>query len=117
MKIGWKGKTSVVEPNRTFVLVYNWKMNKADGISRFDKAFLGKEIAGNLRSMSALSSGDKAGPLSRYSLKNRIYLGPTSTDHELAFLMVNQALVTKGDFVLDPFVGSGSILVAASHFG
>jgi len=26
---------------------------------------------------------------SRYSLKKRPYLGPTSTDHELAFLMAN----------------------------
>ncbi len=26
---------------------------------------------------------------SKYSLKLRPYLGPTSTDHELAFLMVN----------------------------
>ena len=25
----------------------------------------------------------------RYNLKKRPYLGPTSTDHELAFLMVN----------------------------
>jgi tRNA (guanine10-N2)-methyltransferase len=28
---------------------------------------------------------------SKYMLKNRPYLGPTSTDHELAFLMANQA--------------------------
>jgi tRNA (guanine10-N2)-methyltransferase len=28
---------------------------------------------------------------SRYNLKKRPYLGPTSTDHELAFLMANQA--------------------------
>jgi len=27
----------------------------------------------------------------RYNLKLRPYLGPTSTDHELALLMVNQA--------------------------
>jgi tRNA (guanine10-N2)-methyltransferase len=25
--------------------------------------------------------------------------------------------VKKGDFVYDPFVGTGSILVAASHYG
>lgn len=27
---------------------------------------------------------------SKYDLKKRPYLGPTSTDHELAFLMANQ---------------------------
>lgn len=52
----------------------------------------------------------------RYNLKNRVYLGPTSTEHDLAFLMVNQARVKENDMVFDPFVGSGSILVAASHF-
>jgi len=32
-------------------------------------------------------------------------------------MMSNQALVKEGDCVLDPFAGTGSILVAASHFG
>ena len=48
----------------------------------------------------------------RYDLKKRPYLGPTSTDHELAFLMANQAQITPGDLVYDPFVGTGSIAVA-----
>ena len=29
----------------------------------------------------------------KYNLKNRPFLGPTSTDEKLAFLMVNQGLV------------------------
>ena len=52
----------------------------------------------------------------RYNLKQRPYLGPTSTDHELAFLMVNQAHVCAGDYVYDPFCGTGSIAVALQHF-
>lgn len=35
----------------------------------------------------------------------------------MAFLMANQALATAGKLVYDPFVGTGSILVAAAHFG
>ena len=31
--------------------------------------------------------------------------------------MANQAQIKDGDIVLDPFVGSGSLLVAASQFG
>lgn len=31
--------------------------------------------------------------------------------------MANQGLAGKGDLVLDPFVGSGSLLVAAAKFG
>lgn len=55
--------------------------------------------------------------LRKFDLKTRLYLGPTSLDHGLAFILANMAQVKKGDFVLDPFVGTGSILLAMSHFG
>ena len=55
--------------------------------------------------------------VTKYELSKRNYLGPTAMDAELAFLMANQALVRPGKFVFDPFVGTGSILVAAAHFG
>lgn len=38
-------------------------------------------------------------------------------DPQLSLLMANQALVQEGDLVLDPFVGSGSLLVSAAQFG
>ena len=38
-------------------------------------------------------------------------------DTEMAFLMANQGLVRKGSFVLDPYAGTGSILIAAAVFG
>lgn len=38
-------------------------------------------------------------------------------DAQLSLLMANQAKVINGDFVCDPFVGTGSILVACAHFG
>jgi len=55
--------------------------------------------------------------VSKFDLKKRLYLGPTSLDHSLAFIMGNLAMVQKGDLVLDPFVGTASILVALAHFG
>lgn len=51
------------------------------------------------------------------SLKTRKFIGNTSMDATLSLLMANQALVKSGDFVLDPFVGSGSLLVAAAKHG
>jgi tRNA (guanine10-N2)-methyltransferase len=48
----------------------------------------------------------------KYDLKKRPYLGPTSTDHQLAFLMANQGQIQPGDFVYDPFAGTGSIVMA-----
>lgn len=38
-------------------------------------------------------------------------------DPTLSLLMANQAKVQKGDLVLDPFVGTGSLLVAAAKCG
>lgn len=52
-----------------------------------------------------------------HSLKKRQFIGNTSMDAQLALIMANQAQVKPGDILLDPFVGSGSLLVAAAHFG
>lgn len=104
----WKGKACIKEPDRVFWLIQNWKFVEKDGSSFYDQVFFGKEIV--------KSNFDNKTFNAKYTLKNRLYLGPTSTDHELAFLMANQARIKEGDFVLDPFVGTGSILISAAHF-
>lgn len=38
-------------------------------------------------------------------------------DPQLSLLMANQAKINNGDIILDPFVGSGSLLVAGAEFG
>ncbi|CAB0016649.1 unnamed protein product [Nesidiocoris tenuis] len=55
--------------------------------------------------------------ISKLSLKKRIFIGNTSMDSQLSLIMANQGLVKNGSFVFDPFVGSGSLLVAAAQFG
>ena len=55
--------------------------------------------------------------LEQYTLKKRLYLGPTSMDAELSFIMSNLAGVTKGSFCFDPFVGTGSILLSCALRG
>jgi len=57
------------------------------------------------------------GDVSRFSLKSRAYLGPTSMDAELSFVMANLAGVGQSSVVLDPFVGTGSILVSCAARG
>ncbi|XP_024080900.1 tRNA (guanine(10)-N2)-methyltransferase homolog isoform X2 [Cimex lectularius] len=52
-----------------------------------------------------------------FSLKKRKFIGNTSMDPQLSFVMANQALVKKGDIILDPFVGTGSLLISAAQFG
>jgi len=53
----------------------------------------------------------------QYSLKTRPYIGPTSMPADMAFLYANQALAEPSKLVYDPFVGTGSLLVACAHFG
>ncbi|GAB5356425.1 hypothetical protein AAMO2058_000288700 [Amorphochlora amoebiformis] len=55
--------------------------------------------------------------LQKLNLTTRRFTGPTCMDTPLAFVMCNLAKVGKGDFVFDPFVGTGSILLAAAEFG
>jgi len=55
--------------------------------------------------------------VSKYSLKDRHFIGNTSMDPQLAMIMANLGQVQNGHLVVDPFVGTGSLLVAAAHFG
>lgn len=68
--------------------------------------FFGRWISNGLRQL-----------IKQISLKTRKFIGNTSMDPQLSLLMANQAKVKNGDFVLDTFVGSGSLLVAAASFG
>jgi tRNA (guanine10-N2)-methyltransferase len=52
----------------------------------------------------------------RYSLKKRDYLGTTSMDAEIGFVMANIAKADTGHLIYDPFVGTGSLMFAAAHF-
>lgn len=55
--------------------------------------------------------------INKYDLKKRQYISTTSMDAELSLVTANMALAAPGKVFFDPFVGTGSFLVAASHFG
>ncbi|EWC48391.1 hypothetical protein DRE_02160 [Drechslerella stenobrocha 248] len=52
-----------------------------------------------------------------YDLKKRNYIGTTSMDAELSLVTANMALAAPGKLAYDPFVGTGSFVVACAHFG
>jgi tRNA (guanine10-N2)-methyltransferase len=52
-----------------------------------------------------------------FHLSRRCYIGPTSMDAELAFVMANMAHVRPGSLILDPFCGTGSVLVSCARLG
>lgn len=59
----------------------------------------------------------KRDAIHKLSLKQRKFIGNTSMDSQLSLIMANQAKIGSGSLVLDPFVGTGSLLVAAAYFG
>ena len=73
--------------------------------------YFGRVLGGRIRS----NEGSRG--LDHYSLKSRPYLGPTSMDAELSFVMTSLGKVTTESIVYDPFVGTGSILLACAMRG
>ena len=55
--------------------------------------------------------------VNKLDLSKRVYLGPTTLDPELGLLMCNLAQVRPGSFTWDPFLGTGSLAVAAAEMG
>ncbi|PNX78380.1 tRNA (guanine(10)-N2)-methyltransferase, partial [Trifolium pratense] len=106
--IPFKGKVNLRNPDHNFWLI---EIDNSEGNNGLPPVvqktmFFGREVGVSDRKL-----------IPTYELKSRTYLGPTAMDAEIAFLMANQALATPGKLVYDPFVGTGSILVAAAHFG
>ncbi|XWS54352.1 hypothetical protein CRYUN_Cryun10bG0082800 [Craigia yunnanensis] len=106
--IPFKGRVNLKNPDHNF-----WLMETDDNATNNGlppvvqrRIFFGREIGGADRKL-----------IPTYQLKSRTYLGPTAMDAEMAFLMANQAQAAPGKLVYDPFVGTGSILVSAAHFG
>jgi tRNA (guanine10-N2)-methyltransferase len=93
-----EGPINLKEPEVTFVLGINY---------RTSEYIFGKKII--CESMRKT--------IDNFSLKKRIYLGTTSMDAELSFIMANLGRVQAGDFVYDPFVGTGSLLYIPGFLG
>ena len=108
--IPFKGPVKLKEPDRTFWYLEEYtqvgvKCNTADERVPRCKYFL-----------LEISSG-RADLVQKYTLKKRQFLGPTSMDTELSFIMSNCVLARSGSFIIDPFVGTGSLLISAKAFG
>eukprot|EP01052_Picozoa_sp_SAG31_P035504 SAG31_NODE_4294_length_3375_cov_2.010989_3_plen_285_part_00 len=58
--------------------------------------------------------GGGKGLADQYNLKKRSHLGPTSMDAELSLLCANLGCARPGTLALDPFAGTGSLLLAGA---
>lgn len=98
----FKGPVKLKNPCYTFCLL----MNFCPINSNLRHLYLGIHVSSGQRHID-----------SKYSLKTRKYIGPTTTCPEIAFLMSNNSLCRPGSLVWDCFVGTGSLLVAATAHG
>ncbi len=116
----WKG--SKLDALNSFMKEFNLGERKID-LKKPDLDFKLIEVYENsdmpepMRSFFMMEVMRSPSAQDEFSLSDRMYMGPTTTDHNLAFLMANQALVTPGTFVYDPFCGTCGILLICAHFG
>lgn len=105
---GFKGTIKLNQPDYAFSLVESHYQQEGTpkGLKR---VYFGLDITTNRLQGKKIST--------QYCLSERAYLGPTSTDSDLAFLMCHQANINEGSMVIDPFVGTGSLLVPPAHYG
>lgn len=104
--IPFRGRANLKEPDHVFWSVVSDASKTANLVQPPKKVMFGRLIG----------RGDRA-PVKTYELSKRVYLGPTSMDAEMALLMANMAHARPGGMVLDPFCGTGSMIIAAAHYG
>ncbi|XP_030830415.1 tRNA (guanine(10)-N2)-methyltransferase homolog [Strongylocentrotus purpuratus] len=101
-----KGPVKMRDPDQVFYIFEDYGVQPNQAPDKPHRIFVGRWISDGQKRLAH-----------RYSVKTRHFIGNTSMDALLSLVMTNQAGVQEGDLVLDPFVGTGSLLVAAAHFG
>ena len=107
-KFGFKAKVDIKNAERIFVIFRNSVENQKTKEIISTKYYFGIEMAGKDEKNLHFYT--------KYVLTKRKYIGPTATDHLLSFLMANFAQIKEGQMVIDPFVGTGSLLIPPSHY-
>ncbi|CAH3123253.1 unnamed protein product [Porites lobata] len=102
----FEGCVNLSAPDHVFSLLVDYGDDPNAAPPNPERLFFGRLIGHGQRHL-----------LKQYSLKTRHFIGNTSMDPQLSFIMANQGQVSPGSFVFDPFVGTGSILLSCSHFG
>ncbi|XP_055328397.1 tRNA (guanine(10)-N2)-methyltransferase homolog isoform X2 [Paramacrobiotus metropolitanus] len=102
----FQGKVDLVNPVNSFHVLEDYGGDNVPYREFPEQVFFGRWIAGGGREA-----------VERFRLDKRYFIGTTSMDPLLAMVMANQALVKEGSLVYDPFIGTGSLLIAAAHFG
>eukprot|EP01135_Chromosphaera_perkinsii_P003326 Nk52_evm26s240 gene=Nk52_evmTU26s240 len=107
--IPFEGMIDLKTPDRKFVVIEGYALN-----DKHDKK--SKDFPECVYFALELGEGQKK-VNAKYDLKKRDYIGTTSMDAFLSIIMGNMGHCGKGRIMYDPFVGTGSLLVGAAHYG
>ncbi|XP_065319319.1 tRNA (guanine(10)-N2)-methyltransferase homolog isoform X2 [Gordionus sp. m RMFG-2023] len=100
----FEGRVKLNDPEQVFIWLeyYDEKSQTIDDYNAH--LYFGRWLSNGLRAIA-----------SNFKLSDRKYIGNTSMDPKLSFLLTNIAQITATDLVLDPFVGSGSLILSAAY--
>ncbi|XP_056142671.1 tRNA (guanine(10)-N2)-methyltransferase homolog [Lampris incognitus] len=102
----FEGTVSLKNPQHIFCLLEDYGTDPNNIPEQPFYIYFGRWIADGQREL-----------IRSHSVKSRHFIGNTSMDAGLSFIMANHARVKENDLIFDPFVGTGSLLVACSHYG
>ncbi|XP_075059127.1 tRNA (guanine(10)-N(2))-methyltransferase TRMT11 isoform X2 [Mixophyes fleayi] len=102
----FKGKVSLQNAEHIFYVLEDYGPDPNSAPKEPLHIYFGRWIADGQREL-----------IDSYSVKKRHFIGNTSMDAGLSFIMANHARVKPNDVVFDPFVGTGGLLVPCAHFG
>ncbi|XP_029338540.1 tRNA (guanine(10)-N2)-methyltransferase homolog isoform X3 [Mus caroli] len=102
----FQGKVNLKKPQHVFSILEDYGLDPNCIPKDPHNIYFGRWIADGQREL-----------IESYSVKKRHFIGNTSMDAGLSFIMTNHAKVKENDLVFDPFVGTGGLLIASAHFG
>ncbi|XP_063773357.1 tRNA (guanine(10)-N2)-methyltransferase homolog isoform X1 [Pseudophryne corroboree] len=102
----FKGRVSLQNAEHIFYVLEDYGPDPNSAPKEPLQIYFGRWIADGQREL-----------IDSYSVKKRHFIGNTSMDAGLSFIMANHARVKPNDVVFDPFVGTGGLLVPCAHFG
>ncbi|XP_069830988.1 tRNA (guanine(10)-N2)-methyltransferase homolog isoform X1 [Dendropsophus ebraccatus] len=102
----FQGKVSLQNAEHIFYLLEDYGPDPNTAPDDPLQIYFGRWIADGQRDL-----------INSYSVKKRHFIGNTSMDAGLSFIMANHARIKPNDVVFDPFVGTGGLLVPCAHFG
>uniref|UniRef100_A0ABK0LK83 tRNA (guanine(10)-N(2))-methyltransferase n=1 Tax=Rattus norvegicus TaxID=10116 RepID=A0ABK0LK83_RAT len=92
----FEGKVNLKKPQHVFSILEDYGLDPNCIPENPHNIYFGRWIADGQREL-----------IESYSVKKRHFIGNTSMDAGLSFIMANHAKVKENDLVFDPFVGTG----------